>query len=174
MSKDKRVWIVLYSIFAKHLPPSDHSRIAKRLRAFFGRRILQSSGKMINIEKGAVFNSRCSLGYRSGIGIRSELNAVPDTFISIGDNVNMGPDVVIYTQNHRTDRTDIPMNQQGFVKKSVEIGNDCWIGRRVIILPGVKIGNGCVIGAGAVVTHDVPDYAVVGGVPARIIKYRKE
>lgn len=174
MAKEKKVWIALYTLFAKNLPTSDHSRFAKGLRAFFGRRILSSAGKKINIEKGAVFNARCSLGYRSGIGIRSELNAVSDTTITIGENVNMGPEVVIYTQNHGIDRTDVPMNQQGFVKKSVEIGNDCWIGRRVIILPGVKIGNGCVIGAGAVVTHDVPDYAVVGGVPAKIIKYRKE
>lgn len=55
----------------------------------------------------------------------------------------------------------------------VVIGNDVWIGMRVIIMPGVTIGNGVVIGAGAVVTKDVPDYAVVGGVPARIIKFRK-
>ena len=56
--------------------------------------------------------------------------------------------------------------------KPIEIGNDVWIGFRVVILGGVKIGDGAVIGAGAVVTKDVPPYAVVGGVPAKIIKYR--
>lgn len=55
----------------------------------------------------------------------------------------------------------------------VIIGNDVWIGMRSIIMPDVKIGDGAVIGAGAVVTKDVLDYAIVGGVPARIIKYRK-
>ena len=55
----------------------------------------------------------------------------------------------------------------------VTIGNDVWIGMRSIIMPGVKIGNGAVIGAGAIVTKDVPDYAIVGGVPAKVIKYRK-
>lgn len=56
--------------------------------------------------------------------------------------------------------------------RPIEIGNDVWIGARVIVLDGVKIGNGAIIAANAVVTKDVPPYAVVGGVPAKIIRYR--
>lgn len=56
--------------------------------------------------------------------------------------------------------------------KPVTIGNDVWIGTRVIIMGGVKIGNGAVIGAGAIVTKDVPDYAIAVGVPAKVVKYR--
>ena len=56
--------------------------------------------------------------------------------------------------------------------KEVIIGNDVWIGERAMILGGVKVGDGAVIGAGAIVTKDVPPYAVVGGVPAKIIRYR--
>lgn len=55
---------------------------------------------------------------------------------------------------------------------SIIVGNDVWIGARAIILSGLKIGDGVIIGAGAVVTHDVPPYAVVGGVPAKILRYR--
>lgn len=56
--------------------------------------------------------------------------------------------------------------------KRTTIGNDVWIGSRVIIMQGVNIGTGAIIGAGAVVTKDVPDYAIVAGVPAKVIKYR--
>lgn len=67
------------------------------------------------------------------------------------------------------------MREQGYGPvEPVEIGDDCWIGGRVTILPGVHVGNGAVIAAGAVVTKDVPPYAVVGGVPAKIIYNRKD
>ena len=56
----------------------------------------------------------------------------------------------------------------------IVIGNDVWIGARVIIMDGVRIGNGAIVAAGAVVSKDVPDYAIVGGVPAKIIRYRFE
>lgn len=55
---------------------------------------------------------------------------------------------------------------------SVEIGNDVWVGDRVTLLAGVTIGDGAILAAGAVVTHDVPPYSIVGGIPARIIRYR--
>lgn len=85
----------------------------------------------------------------------------------------MGPDVIIYTSNHETSRWDIPMRGQGATpKEKVTIGDDVWIGARVIILPGVTIGKGVILAAGAVVTKDIPDYAVVGGIPGKIIKFR--
>lgn len=82
----------------------------------------------------------------------------------------MGLDVTILT--HNIERTDIPMGQQGMRVSEVVIGNDVWIGMRVIMMPGVKVGDGAVIGAGSVVTKDVPDFAIVGGVPAKVIRYR--
>jgi len=67
---------------------------------------------------------------------------------------------------------DIPIRLQGGRFGSIEIGDDVWIGTGVIVLTNIKIGQGAVIGAGSIVTRDVPEYAVVAGNPAKIIKYR--
>ena len=86
----------------------------------------------------------------------------------------MGTDCVIITRSHRHDRTDIPMMDQGFEEeRPVFVGNDVWLGDRGIILPGVHIGDGCIIGAGSVVTRDIPPYSVAAGIPAKVIKDRK-
>ena len=63
--------------------------------------------------------------------------------------------------------------QEAAEEKPVIIGNDVWIATRAIILPGVHVGNGAIIAAGSVVTRDVPDYSIVGGNPAKVIKMRK-
>lgn len=110
-----------------------------------------------------------SIGSGSGLGVNCSVHGP----LRIGDNVMMGPEVTILTHTHNIERTDIPMGQQGMRVAEVVVGNDVWIGMRVVIMPGVKVGNGAVIGSCAVVTKDVPDFAVVGGVPAKIIKYRK-
>lgn len=86
----------------------------------------------------------------------------------------MGPECLIYTQNHVFESREIPMCQQGVTApRPVEIGNDVWIGVRVIILPGVHVGDGAIIGAGSVVTRDVEPYSIVGGNPAKLIRKRR-
>lgn len=165
--------ILTYDLIAVHLPASHQkwSFGAKRLRAFCARHMLTSCGENVNVERHARFGRGVTLGDRSGIGINASIGEQTH----IGSDVMMGPDCVIYTRNHRFDRLDIPMREQGYGPvEPVEIGDDCWIGGRVTILPGVHVGNGAVIAAGAVVTKDVPPYAVVGGVPAKIICNRKD
>ena len=94
--------------------------------------------------------------------------------LDIGNNVMCGPEVITYTNSHKFDSVTIPMCEQGYTtSKKIRIGNDVWIGARVIILPGITIGDGSIIGAGSVVTKNVPNYSIVAGNPAKIIRYRK-
>jgi acetyltransferase-like isoleucine patch superfamily enzyme len=108
-------------------------------------------------------------------------NAVIGKFCSIGPEVRIGLGIHplhlkstypgFYT-NSEYYRVEKQYDFTGEEYKQVEIGHDVWIGARATILDGVKIGDGAVIAAGAVVTKDVPSYAIVGGVPAKVIKYR--
>lgn len=94
--------------------------------------------------------------------------------VRIGNDVRIASHVMIIGANHRFDDVDKPIAKQGIVRKSVVIEDDVWIAGRVNILAGVTVGRGSVVAAGAVVTHDVPPYSVVAGVPAKVIKQRKQ
>ncbi len=89
--------------------------------------------------------------------------------IVIGNHVDIASDVMIYNSEH-----DINSEDFKAINAPVFIEDYCFIGPRTIILPGVKIGKGAVVAAGAVITKDVPPFAVVGGVPAKIIGERKQ
>lgn len=92
--------------------------------------------------------------------------------LKIGNNVAIGPHVYIYTDNHKYENCGwIPFGKE-VVCCPVIIGNHVWIGGNSVVVPGVKIGQGAIIAAGSVVVNDVPECAVVGGNPARVIKYR--
>lgn len=163
---------ILYRAIAIHMPMS-FSRFnlgSRRLRQACAHMMLDDCGKWLNIEKGAKFGEGLKIGNGSGIGAYS---SIPGS-VTIGENVMMGQECLMFTQNHAFDRLDIPMGRQGVqAVRPIVIGNDVWIGARVIILPGVHVGDGAVIGAGAVVTKSIPPYEIWGGNPARFLKSRK-
>ena len=173
MKVKRKIAALLYHLLAKHLPRSYSGlRLGQTaLRRLCGKWMLTHCGKNVNIEHGAYFSYKVSLGDYSGIGVNAKIYGT----CTIGSHVMMGEDCTIITRNHRHDRLDIPMMEQGFEEeKPVTIGNDVWIGDKVTILPGVTIGDGAIIGAASVVTHDVPPLAIAAGVPARVIKMRTE
>lgn len=172
-SLKKKLALIFYYGFAQYLPRSNQvgGIFARSLRANLVRNIFISAGVNINIESKVYFGKgEITIGDNSGIGINCQLYGK----IRIGNNVLMGPDIIIYTRDHAHNRIDIPIILQGSEpQKEVIIGDDVWIGARSIILPGVKIGKGSIIAAGAVVTKNIDSYSVVGGVPAKLIHKRK-
>nr|WP_256435106.1 acyltransferase [Deinococcus sp. JMULE3] len=92
--------------------------------------------------------------------------------VRMGSGVRIGAHASIIGFNHGFADPHTPVFQQAETVRGIEIGDDVWIGSSVTILDGVRVGSHTILAAGAVVTRDVPDYAVVGGSPARILKSR--
>jgi len=122
--------------------------------------MLNDVGKGITIGENTYIGPNCLLGGAGGI--------------QIGANCTFGAHVDLLAENHAFDRTDLPINQQGTVREGIVVGDDCWIGDRVIVLDGVTVGYGCVIGAGSVVTRDIPEYCIAVGNPARVVRKRSK
>ncbi|NDV84018.1 sugar O-acetyltransferase [Bacteroides sp. 51] len=109
-------------------------------------------GKHIKIGKNVFINFNCTLLDLGGI--------------TIEDNVLIGPNVSILSEGHPT----LPINRHSLIPKSIHIKKNAWIGAGATILQGVTIGENAIVAAGAVVSKDVPGNAIVGGIPAKIIK----
>ncbi len=139
---------------------------------------LKSSAKQIFIAKNSAISSNTIINY--GTRINGKIIIKGQGKCNIGKFCAIGDDVRIITTNHSIKLMNLQYSLQRKLglkniiddKRDVNIGNNVWIGDSVIILPGVSIGNGAVLGAGTLITKSVPAYAIVGGVPGKIIKYR--
>lgn len=156
----------LFNLFYKNINKIKIKRLKKRL-IYCGEKVyIHYSTKIyspnqVSIGNNCHFQMDCKL-FGDGGGIE------------IGDGTIFSHEIQIFARNHNYDSDDLrllPYDERDISKK-VKIGRYVWIGARSTIVPGVTIGDGAVVGAGSVVTKDVPKYAVVGGNPAKILKYR--
>lgn len=155
--------------FVKYLP----SPIGDFLRYWFSRPFLKSLGK-IRIYEGVTL----WYPYRIKIGNNVTLNewVYIDGFgnVTIGNGVRIAHRATILSSDHRYADPDVFIYLQGIVKKETVIEDDVWIGCNAVVLPGVRIGKGAIIAASAVVTKDVEPFAMMAGVPARLIGRREK
>lgn len=118
------------------------------------------------------FNPEIKIGRNCGIGAYSHITAIRGIYI--GDNVLTGLGVLITDNGHgasQREMLDISPNLRPLVSKGqVIIEDNVWIGEKASSMPGVRIGKGSIVAANSVVTHDVPPYCIVGGIPAKVIK----
>ena len=147
--------------------------IIKLLKFFYKRKVLKnvaSYQEPLKVNGYSFVNKNTYLGKNVNFnGMKIKGNAK----VTIGDNFHSGQDCIMITSYHKYDGGDaIPYDTKENIDKDIIIEDNVWLGDRVIILGGVKIGEGAIVQAGAVVVKDVPKYAIVGGNPAKVFKYR--
>lgn len=172
----KKLYLAIYYGLAFYLPKSTtpvFGKFAVSLRRFLCKRILKKTGLDLVVEQRAYIGNGSDIEVGNEVGFGRNFQC-RNMRIKIGNNLMMGEDVLFQGGTHHFNNIEIPMGHQGSsTKTNLQIDDDVWIGARVIVLSGCKhIGKGVIIGAGAVVTKDIPDYAIVGGNPAKIIRYR--
>jgi acetyltransferase-like isoleucine patch superfamily enzyme len=174
-----RILFCTYFFKLKYLPYLDFhttSRVLPRVKIDFHGDLKTmfklKLGKRTKIFNDVFFQGSgiIEIGENTYVGAFSILGSYES--IIIGKNVMIAQGVSIRDHNHKFDSVDMPMKDQGIEKAPIVIEDDVWIGYGVVINKGVTVKKGAVLGAGSVVTKDVPAYAIVGGVPAKVIKYR--
>jgi galactoside O-acetyltransferase len=154
-----------------HIPLG--STILKPEHISFGREFLIGSNCKIycqDPEAGSTLVIGRKVSLNDGVCINADCGGQ----IFIGDNVIIGPNVIIRAANHRTSDLEKPIRSQGHVAGLINIEDGVWIGAGAIILPDVRIGEGAIIGAGSVVTKDIPPFSIAVGIPATVKASRRE
>ncbi|MDU9048762.1 MAG: acyltransferase [Candidatus Electrothrix sp. Rat3] len=165
-----------YYWFLRYLPEGYHHpkfSIFNTARSFIGRKLFLSCGRNVSIHRNAHFGTgrRLSVGSGSHLGVNCWINAKGS--VTLGENVIMGPDVIILTGKHSFDNPGLSIKEQPMEYAPVVIEDDVWLGARVVVLPGCTIAKGSVIGANSVVSKDIPPYSVAVGSPISILRNRK-
>ncbi len=124
------------------------------------------SGCLTNPGKGIKIGNHVGIGEFAFLGGGGGLE--------IGDHCIAGQYLSCHPENHVTDDSDTLIRLQGVTRKGIKIGTNCWIGSKVTFLDGAVVGNNCIIAAGAIVNKKFPDNCVIGGVPAKILKYTND
>lgn len=167
----RRFFYLLYVTIGMKLPPSyaPYSFGLHKLRMVFLKHAIRSCGDNVVLEQNIHLSPHICIG--NNVFIDEDVKIRRDTVI--GNDVLIASGVQLITVNHNFSDINRPINVQGEEITRIIIGDDVWIGTNAIILPGVKVGAHSIVAAGAVVTKDVPDWAIVGGNPAKIIRFRK-
>ncbi|MFH1642284.1 MAG: acyltransferase [Nanoarchaeota archaeon] len=168
----KKICVTIFYCLLNPLPSGDRNDIFSIFFNFIKCQVCKQLFKEIrgkfsigmNVDFG--MGSNVIISDHSNIGHNAKF--LGNGTIVLGNQLMMGPEVMIITQDHKY----LKRGYDGYEVKEVIIGDYVWIGARAIILRGVTIGNNAIIGAGAVVTKNVPENAIVAGNPARIIKIR--
>lgn len=157
-------YVMLFiDFFIKIIPPP--------FRVFVYKLLFNNYGKNNFVDSTVYFRYKNKISIGSGVSINRNVAIYAswhhNTFVIIGDDVRIGPDVKLFSAGHDTKSASL-LDTAG----NIRLERGCWIGGGSIILQGVTIGEGAIVAAGSIVRVDVPAYTIVGGTPASMIKKR--
>ena len=144
-------------------------RIAKRYLRWKVSRRAASVGPNLRVNGKSSVNKKTTLGENVNF---NGLKILGGGEVRIGNNFHSGEECLLITQIHNYDTGNAIPYDNTYIYKDIKIEDNVWLGGRVIVLGGVSIGEGAIIQAGSVVVSDVPKYAIAGGHPAKVFKYR--
>jgi len=178
MRLSEKFFALLYIFIGKHLPGEELPEVFRDLfsncRVFLLKKwAFKDVGQNVGCNEDVSIFGNKSINGGSHWGFGKGCRIFATGGLTIGNCVMIAAHVTIITSNHRY-VTQFSNENNYDELNPIIIKDDVWIGERAIILPGVTIGRGAIVGAGAIVTKDVPDYAVVGGNPAKVLKYRND
>lgn len=144
-------------------------KIKRLIYGYFVKRKARACGANLKVNYYSTVNSNTVLGRNVNF---NGMNIKGGGKVEIGDNFHSGGECLMITQNHNYDFGEAIPYDSTYIYKDIYIGDNVWLGDRVIILGGVNIGEGAIIQAGSVVVKDIPAFAIAGGHPAMVFKYR--
>lgn len=167
-SLKSKIYFILYNFLISKIP------IFNFLRNSLCRKMLKRCGKNIRVSNNVWIVGADGIELDDNVSIARDSTLDGRGGLKIGSNSMIGFESIILSTSHRHDLLEIPMREQGLIKKSTAIGEDVWMGCRVIILAGVSIGKKSIIGAGSIVSKNIPPYSIAAGNPIKILKSRKD
>jgi acetyltransferase-like isoleucine patch superfamily enzyme len=170
LAEDSDLYYVMFWRLFDRSPASMLQDFAIKVRQILAKKLFSHCGDNIVIHHNVLFSSGRNIELGEGVFINRDVMLDDRTTIAIGDHTMIAAGALIETHGHVYDDFSKPIMHAGRTLAPVSIGSDCLIGFNTAIMAGITIGERCIVAANSVVTKDVPDHTIVGGVPARKIK----
>jgi acetyltransferase-like isoleucine patch superfamily enzyme len=170
MALESELYYVMFWRMFDRTPAAMLQDFAIKLRRILAKRIFKRCGDDVVIHHNVLFNSGRNIELGDGVFLNRDVMLDDRAELTIGDHAMIAAGVVIETHGHVYDDFSVPFPHSGRTFAPVHVGSNSLLGYKVAVMAGVTIGDRCIVAANSVVTRDVPDQTIVGGVPAKVIK----
>ncbi len=170
MAMESDLYYVMFWRMFDRTPTAMLQDFAIKLRRILAKRVFKRCGEDVVIHHNVLFNSGRNIELGDGVFLNRDVMLDDRAALTIADHTMIAAGVVIETHSHAYDDFSVPLPHGGRIPAPVHIGSNTLLGYKVAVMAGVNIGNRCIVAANSVVTKDVSDQTIVGGVPARVIK----